>query len=339
MKKHTVSASSIAPATPDNLSRAATLLADGRLVAFPTETVYGLGADADNPTALAKIFAAKGRPANHPLIVHVASLAEVAYWTSSLPNDAVTLFERFSPGPLTLILPKAPHVNDAVTGGQTTVGVRIPSHPVAHELLTRFTEIGGHGIAAPSANRFGHVSPTTASHVAADLDGKVDLILDGGATTHGIESTIVALTDDTPVLLRPGSVTVAALEAALGKKIALGKHGKDTPRASGTLPSHYAPHTAARLVPACDLDKTLAQHRLNHERVALLLRASPFRANATEPVIRLPMDAEGYAQGLYAALRQLDAAHADILLIEAVPDAPEWLGVRDRLARATYQKV
>ncbi|MDR0588424.1 MAG: threonylcarbamoyl-AMP synthase [Burkholderiales bacterium] len=324
----------IESATDIAIEKAATLLKSGELIAFPTETVYGLGADAENTAAVEKIFIAKQRPHHHPLIVHVASIQDAGFWAEMTP-EAETLFSRFSPGALTLILRRKPKVSDAVTGGQESVGVRIPSHPVAQKLLQAFSRLGGHGIAAPSANRFGHVSPTSAQHVAHDLGEETAMILDGGAATHGIESTIVALLDR-PVLIRPGAIERGKIEAALNAPLAHAGDLASTPRASGTLLSHYAPQTPAHIVAAGALDKTIAQERLKGRRVALLLRAhTPFRVEATERVIRLPMSAEEYARGLYAALRTLDFARADILLIESVPDAPEWEGVTDRLTRAT----
>jgi L-threonylcarbamoyladenylate synthase len=197
-----VSARIVAP-TPEAIADAAARLAAGTLVAFPTETVYGLGADAGNAAAVRAIFAAKGRPADHPVIVHIGNVADLGHWARSVPAGARALAEAFWPGPLTLIVPRAAHVDDAVTGGQDNVGLRVPSHPVAQALLAAFAARGGHGIAAPSANRFGRISPTTARHVADDLGGAVDTILDGGRCEVGIESTIVAFTGDTPLLLRP----------------------------------------------------------------------------------------------------------------------------------------
>ena len=230
--------------SPAAIARAADRLRAGMLVAFPTETVYGLGADAGNPEAVRRIFAAKGRPADHPVIVHLHDAAQMADWARAVPEAAQKLAAAFWPGPLTLILPRASHVADVVTGGQDSVGLRVPSHPVARALLAAF----GGGIAAPSANRFGRISPTTAQHVADDLGDAVAMILDGGACAVGIESTIVAFTGDQPVLLRPGGIGVAALSRALGRPLARRRCG--APRASGTLASHYAPRTPATLVAA-----------------------------------------------------------------------------------------
>ncbi|HEY3563816.1 MAG TPA: L-threonylcarbamoyladenylate synthase, partial [Casimicrobiaceae bacterium] len=231
----------IVPAEAASIARAAALLREGRLVAFPTETVYGLGADASNARAVRRIFAVKGRPEDHPVIVHVADLAHALRWAASLPDAARALAEAFWPGPLTLIVPRAAHVDDIVTGGQASVGLRAPSHPVAQALLRAF----GGGIAAPSANRFGHVSATTAQHVVDDLGDGVDLVLDAGASPVGIESTIVACTTATPMLLRPGAIGQDAIARVLGRAPAARE--TSAPRASGSLPSHYAPRTPASL--------------------------------------------------------------------------------------------
>lgn len=319
----------VVPALAPNIARAAHVLRDGGLVAFPTETVYGLGADAANPAAVARIFAAKGRPAEHPVIVHVADVAAAQRWAASMPAAARDLADAFWPGPLTLILPRADHVSDVVTGGQPSIGLRAPSHPVARALLAAF----GGGIAAPSANRFGHVSPTTAQHVAEDLGAAVDLILDGGACDVGIESTIVAFTARTPMLLRPGAIDVGAIARVLGSMPAA--RDAAAPRASGTLASHYAPRTPAALVSVDALRAELAQLEERDERVAVL-------AWSTEPpedfdgVWRTaPRDAAAYAHALYANLRALDATAVDAILIEQVPDGDAWAAIRDRLERAT----
>jgi L-threonylcarbamoyladenylate synthase len=229
--------------------RAVDLLRAGELVAIPTETVYGLGADAANPAAVAKIFAAKGRPADHPLIVHLAGHDAVDHWAEQVPAVAWELMETFWPGPLTLILKKQAWVPDAVTGGQDTVGLRVPGHPVALELLRRFAAVAGEhaGIAAPSANRFGRISPTTAEHVREELGDRVPLILDGGPCAVGIESTIVDCSRGEPVILRPGHISAAHLEAVSGVQPRL-VAGGGTPRVSGALEAHYAPQTPLRMV-------------------------------------------------------------------------------------------
>lgn len=323
----------IAAPTEQALAQAARRLADGMLVAFPTETVYGLGANAADAQAVARIFAAKRRPADHPVIVHLRGADDLRGWARSVPPAAAALARAFWPGPLTLVLPRAPQVLDVVTGGQDSVGLRVPAHPVARALLEAFAAAGGTGIAAPSANRFGHVSPTTAQHVADDLGDAVPLILDGGPCPVGIESTIVAFTGDTPQLLRPGGVPLHALARVLGRAP---RGGGEAPRAPGTLASHYAPRTPALLVPADALRAELAQLAARDERVAVLARSVAPPPGFDGAWRAAPSDADGYARELYAALRALDAAGADALLVEAPPDDAAWLAVHDRLARATH---
>jgi L-threonylcarbamoyladenylate synthase len=319
----------VEPATPAAIEDAASALRAGQLVAFPTETVYGLGADARNADAVRAVFVAKGRPADHPVIVHVSGIDVVDQWAREVPDGARRLAAAFWPGPLTLILPRAASVPDIVTGGQDSVGLRVPSHPVARALLAAF----GGGIAAPSANRFGRISPTTARHVADDLGGDIALILDGGACDVGIESTIVAFTGAEPVVLRPGAIGLDAMAAVLGR--APRAADAHAPRASGTLPSHYAPRTPATLVAADVLRTELAQFAARDERVAVLARTIARPADFEDVWVRAPAGAAAYAHDLYANLRALDAANADIIVVEAVPDGSEWLAVRDRLARAT----
>ena len=317
-----------APA-PAAIARAVDHLRAGALVAFPTETVYGLGADAANPDAVRRIFAAKGRPADHPVIVHLYDTSHVARWARAMPEGARQLAEIFWPGPLTLILPRAPGVSDLITGGQDSVGLRVPSHPVARELLLAF----GGGIAAPSANRFGRISPTSARHVADDLGAAVAQILDGGACGVGIESTIVAFVDEIPTLLRPGGIDVRDLSRALGQTLRVAD--ASGPRASGMLASHYAPRTPASLVAAGELRAELVQLGARDESVAVLAYTVAQPPDHTGVWLRAPADAAAYAHDLYANLRTLDAANADVILIERVPDAAGWLAVRDRLVRAT----
>lgn len=317
--------SRIAPAAPGTIRRAVDLLRNGQLVAFPTETVYGLGADARNRDAVHRIFAAKGRPADHPVIVHLADAAQLDRWAAAVPRVAQRLADAFWPGPLTLILPRHASVNDAITGGQDTIGVRVPAHAVAQEILRAF----GEGVAAPSANRFGRISPTTAQHVADDLGERVALIVDGGACAVGIESTIVACLDDRAMLLRPGGIAVDALQAAAGATI----HRADVhaPRASGTLPSHYAPRTPARLVNAAEL-LAIA----DAVESAVLARTVRRPGSFAGTWIDAPDDPRAYAHDLYASLRMLDAASASAILIEDVPHDASWTAVRDRLSRATH---
>jgi L-threonylcarbamoyladenylate synthase len=314
-----MSASILRP-TAAAIQTAAAYLRAGELVAFPTETVYGLGADASNPQAVRRIFAAKGRPADHPVIVHLASAGGATGWAAAMPDEARALADAFWPGPLTLILPRAPHVDDIVTGGQDTVGLRVPAHPVAQELLAAF----GGGIAAPSANRFGRISPTTAAHVADDVGTHVAAILDGGSCAVGIESTIVAFVGGEPTLLRPGGIGIAALARVLGRAPA--RPDANAPRAPGTLAAHYAPRTPATLAAPDALLAEIAQLSARDERVAVLARAKRRPADFGDVWIAAPADPERYAH---------DAANADAIVIEAVPGDDAWLAVRDRLARAT----
>jgi L-threonylcarbamoyladenylate synthase len=322
--------SRIVPATPANTALAAQRLRGGDLVAFATETVYGLGADAGNNDAVRRIFAAKGRPSDHPVIVHLAQVDQVEYWAREFSDGARRLAAAFWPGPLTLILPRAAHVDDAITGGQDSIGLRMPSHPVARDLLAAFAAQGGDGIAAPSANRFGHVSPTTAKHVEDDLGDAVAMIIDGGTCDVGIESTIVAFTGKEPMLLRPGGVGVDALARVLG--MTPRALDASAPRASGTLESHYAPRTPARRVAAI----SMAQESLRPgQSVAVLARTTRRPAEFGGMWIAAPLAPGAYAHDLYANLRTLDAAGAGLILIEDVPELGTWLAVRDRLVRAT----
>ena len=319
----------IEAATPAAIARAVERLRAGELVAFPTETVYGLGADANSGAAVRRIFATKGRPADHPLIVHLPDASHVPRWAREFPGGARALAEAFWPGPLTLVLPRTSRASDVVTGGEDSVGLRVSSHPVAHDLLSAF----GDGIAAPSANRFGRISPTTAEHVAGDLGGAVALILDGGACEVGIESTIVAFVEGRAVLLRPGGIQVADLARVLGRP----PQSPDSaaPRAPGTLPAHYAPRTSAALVAPDALKAELEQFAARDEVAAVLARTVARPGDFEGIWIDAPKDPPRYAHDLYAHLRTLDAANADVILIEAVPGGDEWLAVRDRLMRAT----
>jgi len=305
---------------------AARCLHAGDLVAFPTETVYGLGADAANPAAVAKIFALKGRPADHPLIVHFADPLAIAQWAREVPPGAMTLAARFWPGPLTIILRKAARVPGAVTGGQDTVGLRCPSHPVALELLREFARIGSGAVAAPSANRFGHVSPTTAQHVREEFGGDL-MVLDGGPCEVGLESTIVDLSRRIPVLLRPGAITRRDIEAVLG--VAPQERDAAAPRASGTLDAHYAPRTALALADAAAIAAEAAQPDV----AVLALRAKPADAKAAA-WIAAPADPMRYGHDLYANLRALDRSGARRIVVEAPPQLAAWEAVNDRLKRA-----
>lgn len=331
-------------ASASDIQRAATILESGGLVAFPTETVYGLGADAENPAAVARIYAAKGRPSNHPVIVHVAPEADVGYWASSIPQEARKLIDAFWPGPLTLILKRAAHIPDAVSGGQDSVGLRCPSHPVAQALLRAFKG-GQGGVAAPSANKFGHVSPTTAQHVRDEFgtvqDGLVDCILDGGQSEVGIESTILDLSrmqTHGPVLLRPGYISAERIAELLGALPRLPDVA--APRVSGSLDSHYAPHTPVALIDADQLPAILERLFTAGRRVALMHYLAPpvlqTVAQFVQAQIDMPATPEGYAHDLYAALRAMDSVNADMILIQSPPCLNAWQGINDRLRRAAH---
>jgi L-threonylcarbamoyladenylate synthase len=320
--------SRIVEATASNIDNAADILRRGELVAFPTETVYGLGADARSAEAVGRIFAAKGRPANHPLIVHISGASELTHWAAEIPDSAMKLAEAFWPGPLTMILRRGKNVIDEVTGGQPTIGLRVPAHPVALKLLRRF----GGGIAAPSANRFGQVSPTTAAHVAEGLGDRVGLVLDGGHCAIGIESSIVDLTATLPRLLRPGMLSRAAIEAALGT--AFDRDNSSAPRVSGSLESHYAPRTAVRWLAADAILKALTHATGRLATGVIALGEQPVEAMTASQWRNLSADPGAYAHELYAQLRELDALNLDLILLEIPPDTGEWEAVRDRLQRA-----
>jgi L-threonylcarbamoyladenylate synthase len=305
---------------------AARCLAAGELAAFPTETVYGLGADATNEKAVAKIFAAKGRPADHPLIVHIADASQLAFWAAEVPTSAVELARRFWPGPLTIIVKKAQGIPAAVTGGQDTVGLRCPSHPVAQELLREFARIGSGVVAAPSANKFGHVSPTTAQHVRDEFGPEL-LVLDGGACEVGLESTIVDVSRGVPVLLRPGGVSRAMLAEALRTEVR--ERDADAPRASGTLEAHYAPRIPLALASREEVDR----EGRSGDVAVLALHDAPYAMPRSTWIAATP-DAGRYAHDLYANLRRLDASGAARILVEAPPRLAEWEAVNDRLGRA-----
>ena len=326
---HKLMTASIEAATPAAIIAAADVLRAGGLVAFPTETVYGLGADAGNPDAVRAIFTAKGRPADHPVIVHVHELAAAKRWAREFPEGARRLADAFWPGPLTLILPRAAHVSDAVTGGQDSVGLRVPSHPVARALLAAFG-----AIAAPSANRFGRISPTTAQHVADDMGDELALILDGGPCPVGIESTIVSFAGVEPALLRPGSIGIEALARVLGR--APQTADASAPRASGTLASHYAPMTRTTLAAPGALQLEILRRVERDEVVAVLARTATRPREFGGLWITAPAGPDAYAHDLYANLRTLDAERADEILIESLPPDPEWFAVHDRLVRAAH---
>ncbi len=327
---------------PESIAAAASALRSGALLGLPTETVYGLAADAASDAAVAQIFAAKGRPSDHPLIVHVAGAAGIAHFASAVPPFAQALVDAFWPGPLTLILPRRPGLATAATGGQDSVGLRCPDHPVALAVLRACASDDGTlpglpvlGVAAPSANRFGRVSPTTARHVQDEF-GDALLVLDGGPCGVGIESTIIDCTRGVPVLLRPGAITREQVAAACGiaplSKEELPTH---TPRASGTLEAHYAPAARVRLMDARALQAGLDVLGADAAHLAVYAR-TPLRTASSRVVQRrMPDDAAATAQQLFAALRGFDDAGVKLIWIETPPDTPDWEGVRDRLQRAS----
>lgn len=320
----------ILPGNSAALDRAVSLLRRGALVAFPTETVYGLGADARNTEALARLYAAKGRPPEHPVIVHLPGFEAMARWARDIPPVAHQLARRFWPGPLTLVLKRAAGVPDAVTGGQDTVGLRVPEHPMALALLKAF----GDGIAAPSANRFGRLSPTTAAHVLAEFDQEIDALIDGGPCRVGVESTIIDLSTGSARLLRPGGIALAELERVLGTALLTPGPESRAPRAPGGLPSHYAPSTPLQLIEEARLEIALAVLAREGRRAGVLSRwPEPEGSHAAGWRQAMP-DATRYARDLYANLRELDAGGFDLLLVGAPPEEPAWTAVRDRLERA-----
>lgn len=298
------------------VERAVAVLREGGVIAFPTETVYGLGADAENETAVRRVFEIKGRPIGHPVIVHLADASQIELWARDVPAIAYALAERFWPGPLTLVLPRSPRASDLVTGSQDTVALRAPSHPVAHEILHAF----GGGVVAPSANRFGTVSATRAEHVIADLGDAVDLIIDGGEATIGVESTIVDLAHGEPVILRPGGITREALAGALGAPV---REGGSDVRVPGSLPSHYAPRARVELA--------------DNDAVAEGL-SSALRAQGKRVSLIGASDVTAFSHDLYERLRAADREGADAIVV--VLPANEGIGValRDRLRRAASPK-
>ncbi|MBV9344879.1 MAG: threonylcarbamoyl-AMP synthase [Gammaproteobacteria bacterium] len=315
-------------ATQVEIESAVQALRDGELVAFPTETVYGLGANAQNPAAVRRIFEAKGRPANHPLIVHLDSPRFLHRWVREVPELANRLAESFWPGPLTLVMPKAAHVHEVITGGQDTIAIRVPAHPMAQQLLTAF----GGGIAAPSANRYGRISPTRAEHVREEFGDSVRVIMDGGECNIGLESTIVGFEGGKVRLLRPGSVTASQLRAVAGE-LAEGP-AEDAPRVPGSGPMHYAPTTPLTIVPAGEIDAQADAASAGGRRIAVLAQRLPLRSHKYVTWINAGRRPETYARDLYTNLRTLDKAGCQRILVQAVPDGERWEAVHDRLLRA-----
>ncbi|HVO00208.1 MAG TPA: L-threonylcarbamoyladenylate synthase [Steroidobacteraceae bacterium] len=315
-------------ATQLELNAAVQALRDGDIVAFPTETVYGLGANAQHAAALQKIFALKERPAWHPLIVHLDSARFLHRWAREVPDAAAKLAQRFWPGPLTLVLPREPKVLDIVTGGQDTVAVRVPSHPMALQLLTAF----GGGIAAPSANRYGHVSPTRAEHVREEFGEAVRVVLDGGECKVGLESTIVACVNGEVRLLRPGHITLSQLRQVVGE-VGSGPAG-NTPRVPGSATAHYAPVTPLRLVSAGQLERLAQELSQGGVRIGVLAQRPPLGTFRSVTWINAGTRIDSYAHDLYAHLRTLDKVGAAMLLVQEIPADESWDAVRDRLMRA-----
>lgn len=311
---------------PDEIAAAVEALRAGEVIGLPTETVYGLAADASNPAAVARIFAIKGRPSDHPVIVHLAEAADMSRWAREVPPVAAALARRFWPGPLTLVLPRAPSVALAVTGGQDTVALRIPAHPVALAVLRAF----GGGLAAPSANRYGRISPTTAAHVREDLGEQVRIVLDGGPSEVGLESTIVACLDGRVTVLRPGRIGVEAIEAVSGPVTTA---TAAAPRVPGSVASHYAPRTPVELIASAAVADVVTAHQRDGVRVAALAPSSPAEAAAVAWIVAAP-DAERYGRDLYSHLRTLDQAGADVIVVARPPEAPDWVAIHDRLTRA-----
>ena len=320
-----------------SVQAAAVALQQGKLLGLPTETVYGLAADSDNDAAVAQIFTAKGRPANHPLIVHVADATAITRYAKQVPVFAQQLIDAFWPGPLTLILPRLPDAAKASTGGQDSVGLRCPSHPVAHAVLKACQQLTPPvwGVSAPSANKFGRVSPTTAQHVAAEFGDDL-LVLDGGACEVGIESTIVDCTRGVPVLLRPGAITRDDIQRACGQRpLSKEELSANTPRASGTLLAHYAPNAKVRLMDGKQLQAALDVLGADGKNIAIYHRSPLKCASAAIHLRPMPQQALATAHELFGVLRDFDDIGAKLIWIETPPDTADWEGVLDRLQRAS----
>lgn len=314
-----------------SVERAAAALAAGELVAFPTETVYGLGARADSDAAVAAVFALKGRPNDHPLIVHVAEPSDADRFARELNDAARRLIESFWPGPLTIVVRREPDMAAAAAGGQDTIGLRCPAHPVARALLEAARRQGVPGVAAPSANRFGRISPTRAAHVVDEFGDSL-LVLDGGDCAVGIESSIVDCSGEVPVLLRPGQIPRQRIEAVIG--VALAAPHAGSPRAPGSLESHYAPRAQLRLMPAGMLNTALQMLGGSPLKLAVYSRTVRLPLRSTVKRRAMPDDPDEAAHELFATLRELDAEGPDLIWVEEPPPTPAWDGVRDRLSRA-----
>lgn len=312
----------------EQIQEAIEALRAGDLVVFPTETVYGLGANANNPDAVRKIFRVKERPSTHPVIVHIDHPRYLQRWVRDMTPEAMKLAEAFWPGPLTLVAKRAPAVNDVITGGQDTVAIRVPNHPIAQQLLNGF----GGGIAAPSANRYGHVSPTRAEHVREEFGDQVRVVLDGGDCKVGLESTIVACVGEAPRVLRAGSITLSQLRAVV-PDIHEGPN-PSAPRVPGTTTRHYAPSTAVNVVPSRRLEQVMNEFTVNYEKVAVLAMRPPGTTTPYMTWVNAGTRPDIYGRQLYANLRTLDKSGAKVILVEEVPEGERWDAVRDRLKRA-----
>jgi L-threonylcarbamoyladenylate synthase len=315
------------------IAQAVALLKAGKLVAMPTETVYGLGADASNEAAVHRIFAAKERPYHHPLIVHIADIHQLHHWARDIPPAALQLAKAYWPGPLTMVFKKQPHVLDVITGQQDTIGIRIPKHPVAQALLQAF----GSGIAAPSANRFTRISPTTAEAVKEELGDRVDLILEGGACEVGLESTIIDMTQTIPTILRPGMITPEAIQTVLGTPVQAKLQDAPSTRAPGMHHLHYAPATPTQLMDTQTLTQFLDSSPENELIAVITYQKHLFSPRNHIKLMAMPSDPTLYAHDLYHTLRMLDHSGVTQILIEAVPQTMEWDAIRDRLSRATVK--
>lgn len=310
------------------MQEAVEALRAGELVAFPTETVYGLGANANNPDAVRKIFRLKGRPSTHPVIVHIDHPRYLQRWVRDMTPEAKKLADAFWPGPLTLVAKRALAVNDVITGGQDTVAIRVPNHPIAQQLLNAF----GGGIAAPSANRYGHVSPTRAEHVREEFGDELKIVLDGGDCKVGLESTIVACLGDGPRVLRPGSISLSQLRVVVPTMQA--GPNPAAPRVPGSTTRHYSPQTPVNMVANRRLEQVMNEFRDSHEKVAVLAQRPPVMTNQYMTWINAGTRPDVYGRQLYANLRTLDKAGAKVILVEEVPEGERWDAVRDRLKRA-----
>lgn len=315
-----------------NIQEAAEYLRKGDLVAFPTETVYGLGADAKNPTAIAKVFAAKGRPTNHPLIVHLADAAELNYWAQDIPSDAVRLANAFWPGPLTMILNKQPYVSSVITGGQDTIALRVPNHPLTLDLLKTF----GSGLVGPSANVYGHVSPTTAEHVIHDLENKIAAVLDGGPCKIGIESTIVYLTANSTTIMRHGIISMEEIARVVHHPVAANANQQSKIRVSGSHAAHYAPTTPLYVDNLPNILKATQSYRLQQENIHVI-SFTPKPLNLAPEIAwhQVELDPHAFGRNFYAVLRKLDRLNFAAIFIEQPPQTAPWAAINDRLTRAS----